>query len=449
MIEILHLPQPGPFPPVTEDPRRPVGITQNPQRLNLWSDTDTPPRNYQRSPWGTWTNYDESEAGGYTLPDPLKLKNGQPVKDAETWWKQRRPEILNDYLTEIYGKIPANTPKVTWEVTKTDDAAANGKAIMKTVVGHIDNSAFPSASPSINITMYTPSNAKGPVPMMVIVSGGAPAGGARRGAGTQPTAAAAPARGGFGGGANSPMAQCLAIGWGYATVNTGAIQPDNSAGLSTGIIGLTSEGQPRNPDDWGVLSAWAWGMSRAMDYFETDKSVDAKQLGIEGHSRWGKEALWAAAVDQRWAICWPSCSGEGGASLEMRAWGESLDDVAGGESYWMAGNFLKYGGNWNKLPVDAHELISLVAPRPIFVTGGTGDQWADPHGEFLACVGAAPVYRLLGAKDMGTTEMPKPDVSLISGDLAFRMHQGPHTDSLDWPTFLEFAQKHLKTQAAH
>jgi hypothetical protein len=382
------------------------------------------------------------------------LKNGQPVKDPETWWKNRRPEILSDFLTEIYGRIPPNTPKVTWEVTKTDPKALNGTAIMKTVVGRIDNSAYPAANPSINITMYTPANAAGPVPIMVIVSGGFGGGfgGPRGGPTTQPARGGAPivgAGGPFGGGGPSPMQQLLSIGWGYATVNTSAIQADNGAGLYSGIIGLVNKGQPRKPDDWGVLSAWSWGMSRALDYFETDKSVDARQCGIEGHSRWGKEALLAAALDQRWAIVFSSCSGEAGTKLSRRNWGETVDNVAGqGEYHWMAGNFLKYGGHWNDMPVDAHELIALVAPRPILITGGTQDQWSDPHGEFLAAVGADPVYRLLGKKGLGTAEMPAPDVSLISGELAFRNHNGGHTDSLDWPVFLQFAQRYLHTPGA-
>jgi hypothetical protein len=312
---------------------------------------------------------------------------------------------------------------------------------MKRIVGHIDNSSYPAADPSINITLYTPRDAAGAVPVIVVASPGAGAFGPRRGGapGTQPASAPVAARGPS---PNSPLNQLLAVGWGYATVSTNEIQADNIQGINSGIIGLTSKGRPRNPDDWGVLSAWAWGLSRAIDYFETDPAVDARQLGIQGHSRWGKTAVWAAALDQRWAIAWPSCAGEGGTSLQMRKWGESLDDIA--SSHWMAGNFLKYGGNWGKLPVDAHELITLVAPRPIFVTGGTGDQWADPHGEFLACVGAAPVYRLLGKKDMGTTEMPNPDVSLIDGELAYRYHDGGHTDAPDWPVFIRFAQRDFK-----
>jgi hypothetical protein len=242
------------------------------------------------------------------------------------------------------------------------------------------------------------------------------------------------------------MQQVLARGWGYATFNTAGVQQDNAAGLTQGIIGLMSRGRSqRAPDEWGALSAWAWGLSRAIDYFETDKEVDAKQLGVEGHSRWGKTALWAAALDQRWAIVYASCSGEGGAKPSRRNWGETTDNIAG--SHWMAGNFRKYGGHWNDLPVDSPELIALVAPRPVLITGATQDPWSDPRGEFLATVTAGRVYRLLGKKDLGTTDMPAPNVALVAGDIAFREHIGAHTDLPDWPVFLDYAAKYFRTQA--
>jgi len=421
---------PTALPPPADDPNRPPGIKQNPTRPNSWSDAQG--RAYQRSGMGSWTNYDESKANPYPIPDALRLKNGQLVNDAKTWWTQRRPEILNDFLTEIYGRIPQDTPSVKWEVTATDTSAAGGLAIMKKVVGHIDNSRYPKANPSIDITLYTPSNATGPVPMItVVVAGPGGYGAPRAGA---PTTDPPPSPG-------SAMYQLLAIGWGYASVEVGPIQNDYGGGLSSGIIGLMAAGQPRKPDDWGALCAWAWGLSRAMDYFETDKSIDARQVGIEGHSRYGKAALLAAALDQRFAIVFASCAGEGGTKLSRRNYGQTLDNIA--SSYWMAINFKKYAGHWNDLPVDAHELIALVAPRPIFITGGTLDPWSDPHGEFLAAVGAGPVYHLLGKKDLGATEMPAPDVSLISGELAYRYHAGPHTDTIDWPIFLQFAQRYL------
>jgi hypothetical protein len=299
---------------------------------------------------------------------------------------------------------------VRFEVVAVDSGELAGKAIVKRVVGRVDNSAYAAAAPTVDVTLYLPPRAsRVPVVVQVGTFFGPP--------GRVPDA----------------VSQVLALGWAYATVNTGNIQADNGAGLGAGIIGLVNRGRSREPDDWGVLAAWSWGMSRALDYLETDPAVDTKRAAIEGHSRWGKTALLAGALDRRWAIVWPSCSGAMGASLEKRSWGETIDNVAGaGEYHWMAGNFLKYAGHWAQMPVDAHELIALVAPRPIFVTGGTRDQWSDPHGEFLAAVGADPVYRLLGARGLGTSTMPAPDVALVEGDLAFRNHEGGHTNDPDW-----------------
>jgi hypothetical protein len=419
MLNLPHLTLPANLPPAAEDPNRPANTRQ--LANGRW--TDSAGNQVSRSLWGTWSNYDEAKANPYPLPDPLVLKNGRPVTDERTWWDQRRPEILADFQNEVYGKIPDNTPAVSWEVVSFDSKGLGGRAVVKKVVGHIDNSAYPAAGPSIQLTMYVPVGATGPVPFMVNVSGTI---GARRGPATQP----------------GGLMDVLGQGWGYATFDTAAVQADNAQGLASGIIGLMSKGQPRKPDDWGVLAAWSWGLSRTIDYLETDKAVDAKHLGVEGHSRWGKAALLAAAYDTRWAACYASCSGEGGAKLSRRNWGETLDNVAGtGEYYWMAGNFIKYGGHWNDLPVDSHELMALVAPRALFITGGTLDRWADPHGEFLAAVAAGPVYRLLGKGDLGTAQMPAPDVELIAGSIAFRYHAGGHTDTLDWPTFVKFARR--------
>lgn len=414
------------LPPAAEDSHKPAGLSQKTPGSFAWNDTAG--YTYVRSAWGTWSSYDESKANNYTLPDPLVLKNGQPVKDAATWWKLRRPEILKDYQDFIYGHIPAHTPAVRFEVIDTDMHALNGKAIKKTIVGHIDNSRYPTDTPSMRITLYLPVVATGAVPLMVTVGGFT---GAFPGAKKDST--------------RSSLDMVIAKGWAYGTVNTSAIQADNGAGLTEGIIGLAGEGRPRQPSDWGVLAAWCWGLSRALDYFETEPLINKKQIGIEGHSRWGKTALLAAALDDRWSVVYASCSGCMGASLEKRNYGETVDIVAGdGEYHWMAENFLRYGGHSEAMPVDAHDLIALVAPRPVFITGGTHDSWADPKGEFLACVAAGPVYKLLGKKDMGTSVMPAPDAGLMEGELAFRLHEGGHTDLLDWPVFIDFAARHWR-----
>ena len=427
MVARLGLPAPGPLPPADSDPNRPPDTFQRASAPgNNWYDSAG--NTYVRSPWGIWSNYDEARVGTYALPDPLLTNGGRRVTDAATWWRVRRPEILELFRREIYGRIPARTPAVHFEVTGVDSTRYPGEAVVKRVTGHIDNAAYPAAKPRIEITLYLPPHVARPVPVLMVVWG---------------------AFFGFGQGDTTKLpdriAQVLAQGWALGTVNTTAIQADNGAGLDQGIIGLVSRGRPRKPDDWGVLAAWSWGMSRALDYLQSDPQIDAQRAAIEGHSRWGKTALLAGALDRRWAVVWASSSGAMGASLEKRNWGETIDNVAGaGEYHWMAGNFLTYAGHWGRMPVDAHELMALVAPRPLFITGGTGgDTWVDTHGEFLAAVAADPVYRLLGARGLGTTTMPDADQGLMDGDLAFRMHQGGHTDLLDWPVFLEWAKRYF------
>jgi hypothetical protein len=396
-------------------------------------------------------NYDESKANPYpNLPDPLRLNNGQKVTTAEIWWKQRRPELVELFEREIYGRTPRLTPEVTWEVVSTIRGTNDDVAIItKQLVGHIDNSAYRAVSVNIQVNLSKPANATGPVPVIMQFNGGASGGPRGGGVATNQVLprGSVPATAPGSGSASGPtwQQQVLAKGWGYATINTSSIQADTGNGLTAGIIGLVNRGQPRAVDDWGALAAWAWGASRALDYFETDKAVNAKMVGLEGHSRWGKATLVAMAFDLRFAIAYVSSSGEGGAKLHRRDYGEPVDAVAAvNEYHWMAGNFLKYAGHWDEMPVDTHELIALCAPRPVFIAGGTyQDRGADTKGMFLATAGAGPVYRLLGKKDLGTTEMPAPDVALIAGDVAFRQHEGGHTDSLDWPTFVTFAARYL------
>jgi len=398
-----------------------------------------------------YANYDESKANPYpNLPDPLVLNNGKKVTSAKVWWNQRRPEIVERFDREIYGRVPKNVPKVKWEVARTKNEM-NGDipVITKELNGHVDNSSYPEVVVDIRVALSTPADAKGPVPVIMEFGGGAPIGGGR---GTPGSAAKAAPKQPVGLTGPSWQQQVLAKGWGYAQISTNSIQADNGAGLTQGIIGLVNKGQPRQPDDWGVLRAWAWGASRALDYFETDQAVDAKQVGIEGHSRWGKATIVAMAYDQRFAVAYVSSSGEGGAKLHRRNWGELVENVAATSEYhWMAGNFLKYAGplHWNDMPVDSHELVAMCAPRPVFLSAGAtnGDGWVDAKGTFLAGVGAGPVYRLLGKKDMGTTEFPAIETPLIDGDIAFRQHSGGHTPGPNWPTFITFAGRYIKTRS--
>jgi len=399
--------------------------------------------NDPKSPY--MANYDESKASVYpTLPDPLLLKNGKRVTSAKVWWTKRRPEIAEDFDREILGRVPANVPKVTWEVVSTtQEKVGDVPVITKKLAGHVDNSADPKIVVTIDLELTTPANASGPVPVIMEI-------------GFSKEFMAAFFKN-FPGGmpkADGPtwQQQVLARGWGYATYIPYSVQADSGAGLNEGIIGLVNKGQPRKLDDWGSLRAWAWGASRALDYFETDKAVDAKQVGLEGHSRFGKTALVAMAYDPRFAIAYISSSGTGGAKLYRHIFGELTENLAGtGEYHWMAGNFLKYSGplTTGDLPIDAHELIALCAPRPVFISGGAkeaGDGWVDAKGMFMAAAAAGPVYRLLGKKDMGTQEFPPIETALTAGDVAFRQHSGGHTPGPNWPTFLDFASRYLHKQ---
>jgi Cell division control protein, negative regulator of transcription len=394
-------------------------------------------------------NTDESKANPHqNLPDPLTLKNGKKVTSAEQWTKQRRAEIFEEFDREVYGRVPKNTPKVTWEVTSTTrETIGDIPAVTKKLVGHVDNTSYPAISVDIQLTLTTPAAATGPVPVLMEFGFVFPPGFRRPG--TPPNA---PPPGPPPG--PTWQQQVLAKGWGYAILVPTSVQADNGAGLTKGIIGLVNKGQPRKPDDWGALRAWAWGASRALDYFETDPTVDAKQVGIEGLSRYGKAALVTMAYDSRFAIGFIGSSGKGGATLHRRYFGEMVENVASpAEYHWMAGNYLKYAGPLTPgdLPVDSHELIALCAPRPVFISCGSPNvegNWIDSRGQFLAAVAAGPVYRLLGKKDLGTAEMPPIETGLTDGDLAFRQHAGGHTVGPNWPTFLEFAGRYLKAPAA-
>lgn len=409
-----------------------------------------PGRNGSNPQAANYANYDESKANPYPkLPDPLVFNNGKKVKTAKDWWSKRRPEIVELFDREIYGRVPKITPKAKWEVTSTTNETNGDVAVVvKKLVGHVDNSAYPQVTVDMQLTLTTPANAKGPVPVVMEF------GFAGFGPGRGPAAGRGPAPG-AGRGPTGPtwQQQVLAKGWGYAILVPNSIQADNGAGLTKGIIGLVNKGQPRKPDDWGALRAWAWGASRALDYFETDRAVDAKRVAIEGHSRYGKAAIVAMAYDQRFAIAFPSSSGEGGVKLHRRDWGEIVENVAATNEYhWMVGNFLKYAGpkTWDDLPVDSHELVALCAPRPVFISAGAtnGDGWVDAKGMFLAGAGAGPVYKLLGKKDLGTGEFPPIETTLIDGDIGFRQHSAGHTPGPNWPVFIQFAERYFNRKAS-
>lgn len=380
-------------------------------------------------------NYDESKVLPVEkLPDPLVLKSGKKIKKEKQWWSERRAEIVEDFDREIFGRVPANVPAVNWEIINRSEETVGGrKMLIKTLLGHVDNSGYPSIAVNINLRVATPADATEPVPMILQLAWFFPPG-------TNPPPVD-PTPG------PTWKEQLANKGWGYAEIHPTSIQADNGAGLTNGIIGLANKGQQRKLDDWGALRAWAWGASKALDYFETDKDVDVMHVGIQGHSRYGKAAVVAMAYDPRFAIGFISSSGEGGLSLYRRNFGELLENVAGsGEYHWMAGNFVKYAGplTANDLPVDAHELIALCAPRPVFISSGDdGDQWTDPKGMFLAGVYAGPVYKLLGKQDLGTTEYPSRETGLMNGEISFRQHSGGHTPGPNWSYFLAYAEKYF------
>lgn len=409
-------------------------------------------------------NYDPAKANPFpNLPDPLIMKDGRKVITADLWRQQRRAEIIEDFEREVIGRVPKNVPKVTWSITNqaTDRVVGQIPVNARQLVGRVDNSACPAITVNIQMTLVTPRDAKRPVPVLMMFSGFGGGGFPRRAGEPAPTNRF---RGGNVAFADPPSTeQLIAAGWGYATISPNSIQADNGAGLTKGIIGLCNQGQARKPDDWGSLRAWAWGAARGLDYLETDSSVDAKRVGIEGVSRYGKAALVTLAFEPRFALALVGSSGEGGAKLHRRNFGEAVENLtASGEYHWMAGNFLKYGAaeatfgsrNAGDIPVDAHQLIALCAPRPTFISYGIPEKgdalWLDQQGSFMAAVAAGPVFRLLGARDLGITEdyrtAQKPAVNhgLIEGELAWRQHDGGHEDRSNMKHFIAWANKLLK-----
>jgi sialate O-acetylesterase len=411
-------------------------------------------------------NYDEGMANPCPqLPDILTLKDGKKVTTPEMWWRQRRPEIIQDFEQEVYGHVPGEIPKVTWTVKVTDqELVGTTPVIAKELVGHVDNSNYPLIDVGIKMVLVVPANVKGPVPVLMMFGrpslpgspqppppSPTPAPPSMTSAATQPpppsTAPAEP----------SPREQLLRAGWGYVTIDPNSIQADNGAGLTKGIIGLVNEGQPRKPEDWGALRAWAWGAARGLDYLETDKLVDAKKVGIEGVSRYGKAALVTLAFEPRFAVGLIGSSGKGGATLLRRHYGEAVESLTGGEYYWMTGNFMKYGASEANFgsktgcdfDVDSHELIALCAPRPTFISYGIPEKgdahWLDHEGSYRAAIAAGSAFKLLGVKDLGVSndylkeKMPPVNTGLLGGELVWRQHDGGHTDAPNFQYFIPWA----------
>jgi len=392
-------------------------------------------------------NYDEANANPCPLlPDPLTLKDGKKVSNPETWWRRRRPEIVADLEREVYGRLPAHLPRVTWTVTVTDrELVGFIPVIAKEMVGHVDNSDYPLIDVDIKMVLVVPVNVKGPKPVLMMF--GRP----KLPAQAQPSRSTE----------LSPTEELLRAGWGYVTIDPSSIQADNGAGMTRGIIGLVNKGQPRKPEDWGSLRAWAWGAARGLDYLETDSLVDAKKVGIEGVSRYGKAALVTLAFEPRFAAGLIGSSGKGGATLLRRNYGEAVESLTGGEYYWMVGNFMKYGASEAgfgaktgcDLDVDSHDLIALCAPRLTFISYGIPEKgdahWLDHEGSYMATIAAGTVFKLLGARDLGvsndyrTEKMPPVNTGLLDGQLAWRQHDGGHTDAPNIKYFLAWVDKNI------
>lgn len=377
-------------------------------------------------------NYDELIANPYPFyPDPLITESGKKVKNAKMWYKTRRPELVKLFEDNVYGRIPENTPSVKWEVTNEEKKDFAGTpVVVRTLKGVVDNSCYPAITVEISANVVYPDGKQN---LPVIIEFGFGGGDPTRVRGNQ----------------KSWQQMVIERGWAAASINPSSIQADAGSGLTNGIIGLCNKGEFRQPTDWGSLRAWGWGLSRLIDYFETDKTFDATKCAIEGVSRYGKASLVAMAFEERIAAGFIASSGKAGAAGWRRDCGESIGNIVSNEEYhWVCGNLIKYGTDpytENDLPVDQHELIALCAPRACFISTGSwnGDKWQDVVGSFISASKASPVYELLGYKGVGTDLFPGMDNGLMDGRLTYRQHHGGHEAGPNWPFFLDFFEREV------
>lgn len=430
--------------PKLEDPNRPMNAYPSSPTNPEGNWTNAAGHTITRSGFGLWNNYDDIPSGflpgpeawrvgNYAPIDLLVLKSGRRITDATQWWTQRRPEIMKDVKEQFWGVIPADSvlPTVSFSAVTTTGGTGSGAYIQKAITGTIDITRYPQVRnrPQLTATLRLPANATGPVPVIIV----------------------------FGGNITTYWNYVASSGWGICIYNNTQLQPDNGAGLTSYLIGLVNKGNWRKPSDWGALGAWSWGVSRLIDYFEIDPLIDANKIGLTGHSRYGKATLVATAYEPRVALAFPSCGGSLGTKMNRRHWGQDAENSGWDQEYhWMAGVFFNWHGpktpgtylprKIEDCPVDAHSLLALCAPRPVFMNGGTQDSWPDPYGIYLTGVGATPVYELLGKQGLVMTDAkPNIDQAYIAGAIGYRYHTGGHTDAPDWPAFVEFGRRYFGT----
>jgi hypothetical protein len=400
-------------------------------------------------------NYDETKVPAYTLPDPLLSSSGERIRDARAWEQQRRPEILELFARHMFGRTPAGTPSLRFETTSVDPDALNGQAVRKEVSIHLTSQPD---GPRIDLLLYLPKGASQPVPAFVglnfngnhtihsdpgiTLSTNWMRSNPNRGIVDQ--RATETARGTSS--SRWPIQTILNRGYAVVTAYYGDLEPDHPQGWQSGV--RSSFGPQPGPDgfasdDWGAIGAWAWGLSRIMDYLDQDDSIDDSKVALLGHSRLGKAALWAGAQDERFAIVISNNSGCGGAALSRRQFGETVERINTSFPHWFCGAFKQYNGREAELPMDQHMLLALIAPRPLYVASAQEDRWADPRGEFLAALHADPVYRLLNRPGIKVSAMPEIDEP-VGNTIGYHIRSGIHdVTSFDWEQYLAFADRHF------